>query len=360
MALTPGTPAFTRSPHLVGLIAEAERLATVVAGADPDARDTRRAAARDAAALASLRLDGGHLDAPPADDDLRAARAAVRRDDGSRPGTWFDAMGVTDALDADHTRQVRALEFAGVRAALDADELADEVVREPVATLARLHAVLTDGLVDPDRVGTPRELDQAVTDASTGRVLYFASPPDRIAGELALLEGWLTSAATREHALLVSGVLHHEVLRVHPFDAANGRLARAASRLLLRAHGLDPDGLPAPEVALAEDPLGYHEEVARSVRRRDLTIWLERWSEAVTDGLRDVARDLDLLDVEVPGAVGSFLADHPGTFTVADHRAGRGLEPAASREELERLLDAGRIRRVPGARGLRYAHLDPT
>jgi Fic family protein len=174
---------------------------------------------------------------------------------------------------------------------------------------------------------------------------------------LALLGAWLSSAGTREHGLIAAGVLHHELLRIHPFDAAGGRLARAAARLLLRARGLDPDGLAAPEPALDGDRLGYHDEVARTRRRRDLTIWLERWSEAVTEGLRTSARALGQLAVEPSKRAVRAVADRtPGSvFTVADHRAEAQLGPEGSGADLQALLDAGRIVRVPGSRGLRFA-----
>lgn len=353
--MTGGPPRFERSPHLVTLIAEAERLATAVAGVDAAARADLASRTADAATLASLRLDGAELPAPPDPATIAAARAALPPAAHGRAGTWFDAMGVHDQLDAEHTAQVRALEYAGTRAALDeADALAPAVTADPGRVLATLHAQLTDGLVAPERHGAARELDQAVHDAANGRVLFFAVDPARIPGEIAMLASWLTSAGAREHGLVAAGVVHHELLRIHPFDAANGRLARAAARLVLRHHGLDPAGLAAPEVALAQDPLAYHEEVARTVRRRDLTIWLERWGEAVTAGLRRAARALAVVAPDVPERAVRFLTDAPDRFTVADHRAACALGPADSAADLAALLDAGAIERVAGSRGLRF------
>lgn len=348
-------PRFERSPHLVAAIAETERLAAAVAEAPRSAREAQRTVRRDAAVLASLRLDGSYLEAPPSPEVVASARDAVPTPaTGGRPGTWFDAMGVGEDLTDEQTAAVAALEYLGVRAATDADDLVEAATTAPVSVLGDLHARLTTGLVSPERAGAPRELDQAVHDASNGRVLFFAVPPERIATKLALLDAWLRSTGTREHALVTTGVLQHELLRIHPFDAANGRLARATARLALRGHGLDPDGLAAPEVALARDPLGYHEEVARTVRRRDLTIWLERWAEAVSDGLRDVARTLGRLPDRPSDAAATVVRALPDAFTVADHRAVSGLDPAGSREQLTELLDAGAVVRVPGARGLRF------
>ena len=351
-------PRFSRTPHLVDLIAEAERLAAAVAACPEDARwDVPDLTAE--AILASLALDGSPLGTAP---DLGPANAVPPTTPAGPPqpdagsagaeGSWFEAMRTFDDLSDEH---VQALEFAGVAAALASDDLAEELFTAPVTALTELHRRLVRGLVAPEHAGRLRTTEQAVHDASVGRIIHLTTPPERIAGELDLVAAWLGTTGAREHGLITSGVLHLELLRIHPFEAANGRLARAAARLVLRSRGLDPWGVAAPEPILAADPLGYHEEVASTLRRRDLSIWLERWGDAVTAGLRRAARRLGALDDEVPGRATAFVAaaSDPG-FTVTDYRAAVGVGTEASRHDLRALLDAGRIARVPGSRGLRF------
>jgi hypothetical protein len=362
VALTPAPPPrFDRSPHLVALIAETERLAALVASAPAEERREVAAASRPAAALASLRLDGAEVSTAPSPDTVAAARTVggVAEADPARSGTWFDAMRLGDQhLDPDQTAQLQALEFGGVHDALASEDLVGTLLHDPEPALAELHRRLTLGLVAPERAGAPRRSEQAVHDAANGRILYFTVDPQAVPGDLAALAVWTSTTGVREHGLVAAGVLHLELLRIHPFDAANGRLARAAARLALRARGLDPDGLAAPEPALDEDRLGYHDEVARTLRRRDLTIWLERWGEAVTAGLRGSARELGLLGGEPDADQARFLAAWRDGFTVADHRAETSAAPAESRAQLERLLDVGAITRVPASRGLRF-HVVP-
>jgi hypothetical protein len=346
-------PAFGRSPHLVELVAEVERLAATVAAApDADRRELGLERA-DEVVRATLALDGAEGDALPGPDEAAAALSAaapVAPDPSDRRGSWLDALRV---FDTPSDRQIRALEVLGARAGDASDDLAGSLLTDPGPTLAELHRRLTRGLVADARAGAPRVTEQAVHDGSTGRVVFFTTDPADVPGELALVEAWLASTGTREHGLIVSGVLHLELLRIHPYDAANGRLARAAARLALRARGLDPDHLAVPEPTLARDAMGYVEEVARTLRRRDLTIWLERWGEAVADGLRSSARALGVLDVTVPDEAVRFVAAQPA-FTIADLRAHLGLPPAESREQLRKLLDAGTVARRPGTRGLRF------
>lgn len=342
------------SRHLSDLLGEAERLVERIHQA-PEARRVELAGPRgDAALLATLGLDGSPLTRLPDLEEGARPRpvADVDEEPPSRPGTWLDAMRALEDVPDEH---LQALEALGARAGLGSGDLAPLLRSEPVAALEELHRRLTHGLVADQRAGRPRRVEQAVHDASTGRMLYFTSDPAAIPGELDRLAAWLTGPAADAHPVLVSGIVHLELLRIHPFDAANGRLARTAARLVLRAGGLDPEGLSCPEPELAADPLGYHEEVASTSRRRDATIWLERWAEAVAAGLRSSARDLGVLPTEAPGGARAVLAALPSdAFTIADYRDGAGADPQRARDELTALLDSGEVTRVPGSRGLRY------
>lgn len=338
------------SPHLVDLLAEIDDLAPRVRAAGDEQRARLAHDRSDAAALATLRLDGSPLESLPSLE--RVTGQAPPTTATPRRGTWLDAMR---ALDDEPDERLQALEVLGVRAGFGSDDLARRLRAGEQAALEELHRRLTHGLVADERVGRLREIEQAVHDASTGRILYFTTDPARIADELGRLSAWLDAEAPRVHAVVASGMLHLEVLRIHPFDAANGRLARAAARLVLRAGGLDPDGLACPEPELARDPLGYYTEVASTARRRDATIWLERWAEAVAAGLRTSAAELGLLPAHVPEAAARFLAGlDDDVFTVADYREASGQPAQPAQQELRELLAAGRIARVPGSRGLRF------
>lgn len=350
---------FTHTPHLVGLVAEAEQLAAMLEATDPGM--TRTQLWSDAA-LASLRLDGSTIPAAPTPEQVRAAVGAPASTSAPGRGSW--EITLRSAADdqpppplepgsPDEVLWTR--EFQGVVTAMSSDDLADRLFRDPVDALADLHRRLTAGLVAPDVAGRPRTTEQAVHDGSVGRVLYFTTDPADVLGEVHRLAGWLASSAAREHGLVVSGVVHFELLRVHPFEAANGRLARAAARLVLRARGLDPHGLAVAEIPLADDAIGTYEEVARTARRRDLTIWLERWGEAVTAGLRHAAHEMGVLTADVPDRARRFVDGRPpGPFTIMDYRGDVGVEPEQARADLAELLDAGRVTRVLGSRGLRF------
>ncbi len=341
---------FSHSPHLTAQVAEAERLAAVLSATRPAEHDVEQLLAE--AAVASLRLDGSPIAGVPDVDGTGGSHEPATRTAGRpRPGTWFDYFRAEPLGD----RELMATEYLGARAGLGAGDLAEALVTAAQDALAELHRRVTRGLLDETLAGRHRRTEQAVHDRSVGRILYRAPHPEEIPARLAMLETWLVSAATREHPLVVSGVVHLELLDLQPYEAANGRLARSAARLILRGGGLDPGGLGAAEVVLVRDPIGYYQEVAATRRRRDLTIWLERWGEAVVGGLRLACHLRGLLNADVPTRAETFLADwHEPRFTVADYHERLGGAPEELRADLERLLDAGRVRRVLGSRGLRF------
>lgn len=339
---------FSRTPHLVSLVAEAERLAARLDTIPSEARAELADLVRTEAAIATLRLDGSPIAEPP---DVGSSEGPVVAAESPRPGTWLDAFGVDDGV---HDDAVQTLEYLGALAGYHSDDLAEGLLTDLAGSLGPLHYRLTRGLIAEVDAGRLRTSDQAVHDSSQGRIIYFATDPDRIADRLAHLSSWMASVGAREHGLLTSGVLHYDLLAIHPFEAANGRLARVAARLVLRVRGLDPSGLAAPEPVIVDDAIGYYEEVARTTRRRDATIWLERWGEAVCAGLRASARRLGALEVEVPPRALAFIEALPDrAFTVADYRADVHVGPEDTRADLVALLDAGMVDRVAGSRGLR-------
>lgn len=114
--------------------------------------------------------------------------------------------------------------------------------RAPLQALARLHMLAAADLVDDDRLGRPR--------ADLG-----------VSGRLELLAG-LVSGASRAPAPVLAAVAHGELLTLAPFGSADGVVARAVSRLVTMASGLDPHGLGVPEVNWMRHAADYRDAAA--------------------------------------------------------------------------------------------------
>ncbi len=177
-----------------------------VAAASDQARDALGRAHRHRANLRGWQVTA-------AEAALRAARASSVLESGS---------GVTgDQIFTGALRVAQALEGGE-------SNLVGVWRRAPLQALARLHTLAAAGQVDDDRLGRPR-------------------PDPEMAPRLELLAALVTGGSAAP-APVVAAVAHGELLALSPFGSADGVVARAVSRLVTIASGLDPHGLGVPEV----------------------------------------------------------------------------------------------------------------
>jgi hypothetical protein len=168
---------------------------------------------------------------------LRAARASsvldggpIRLDDLAQTSTGEPA--VSDPVFAGALRVAQALEGGG-------GPLVGVWQRAPLQALARLHVLAAADQVSDDRLGRPRG------DAEVGPRLELLAD--------------LVTGRTRASAPVLAAVAHGELLTLKPFGSADGVVARAVSRLVTIAGGLDPHGLGVPEVIWMRQPADYRD-----------------------------------------------------------------------------------------------------
>lgn len=344
---------------------------------------------RSRSAAATLQLDGSDVDP----DEVRdAAHDVLTAPDLPEANidhaivvdhpTWADVLKVrtpaTDDADTDDAGTdagrdplVRRLEIEGVLRAYAADDLGAQLWSDwstqtaSTGLLSQLHRRLTAGLVSADRAGNFRASQQAVHDGATGRILYFVTQPDAIAATLAA-----TVAAWREveHPVLAAATLHLDVLRIHPFDAANGRLARAATNLLLRAAGVDRHRVVCIDAVLARDPLEYHEHIAAAARRSQPLEWWCWWAETIEEALLDAlnaagaSETSDRGNDEVASRFAQWTAAQSpaAAWSLADARDDLTINIDEARIHANNAVQSGHARRVRGSLGLKFRSIAST
>jgi Fic family protein len=345
--------------HLVSLVAETTTLAgRLLDVAEHDLQAAQRRARREAARW-SARLDASPLEpgTVAAVDACEWQRPALTLPD-ERAGGWASAL----RLDTMETQDVAAVEYDNLCRAYDAEpELAEELFDQPLQTLARLHGVICEGLVAPEVIGRPRRTEQAVHDGAQGMVIFNAPDHESLPGLLQALQRWLRGEDGEGSAAypgpVLAAVVHERLLQWQPFEAGNGRLARAAARLVLRARGVDPHGLAVPERLWAADSAGYYGEVAATMRRRDdLGPWVERHLEtlqiALTESvaaLREPLRPPSARALELVGQLEAGAA-----VTVAEYAARAGISRETAWRDLHDLMIAGHVIRESKSLGRRF------
>ncbi|MDG4665237.1 oxidoreductase [Mycobacterium sp. 236(2023)] len=193
-----------------------------------------------------------------AEASLRAARASSVLDGG--PLQFAPDVDERDPILAGALRVAEALE-GGEGALIGVWR------RAPLQAMARLHSLAAADLVDDDALGRPRD--------GAGRRLELLSD--------------IVTGGTRVPATVLAAVAHGELLTLEPFGSADGVVARAVSRLITIASGLDPHGLGVPEVHWMKRSNDYR-AAARgfaSGTPDGLTAWLLLSNEALHAGARE-------------------------------------------------------------------------
>lgn len=194
-----------------------------------------------------------------AEASVRAARSSSVLDGGALS---LSADGDADPVLAGALRVAESLEGG-------ATALVGVWKRAPLQAIARLHALAAADIADPDALGRPR------AEGDVGRRLEMLAA--------------LVTGGTNVPAPVLAAVAHGELLTLEPFGVADGVVARAVSRLITMASGLDPHGLGVPEVHWMRLS-GDYRAAARgfaSGTSDGLAVWLIASCRALEEGARE-------------------------------------------------------------------------
>jgi hypothetical protein len=227
-----------------------------------DLPDVAQAAERARGALARVHRHKANRRGWPAtaaEASVRAARASAAIAGGpvSLPADGL----VTDPVLAGALRVGQELDGGALTA------LVGVWKRAPLQALARLQLLAAADLTDDDaRLGRPRN-------GASERLDMLAQ----------------TVLATTVAAPVVAAVVHGELLTFKPFGLGDGVVARAASRLVAVATGLDPHNLGVPEVSWLRRPVAYQAAAAAFAAGAPagLASWIILCCNAFTDGARE-------------------------------------------------------------------------
>lgn len=161
---------------------------------------------------------------------LRGARASAQLDGGT---PWLPEDGqVEDPVLAGSLRAAELLAPEGI------SDTQATWRRAPLQVIAKINAV-----------ASPQMSDESFRKKVAGHAEFLVPgrPKQSTDARLQLL-GQLVTGGTKVSSVVLSAVIHGELLTLEPFGDANGVTARACSRLATIAGGLDPRGLGVPEV----------------------------------------------------------------------------------------------------------------
>ena len=150
--------------------------------------------------------------------------------------------------------------------------------------ILNIHRMVTKNTLDNlEDCGVYRNRYVVVGNRFTGEV-FFRPPQNQEVPELVknLLE-WINSEESKElDPIIEAGIVHYELVRIHPFVDGNGRTARVLAALILYLRGFDTNQFFCLDDYYDSDRPAYYKAL-QSVKpdTLDLTNWLEYFVEGV-------------------------------------------------------------------------------
>lgn len=169
------------------------------------------------------------------------AASSIQR--GARDSAVIDGA---DVVTVEDSPMGRALD-AALRVTAGVPTQVDVFARAPMQAWAHLHALAAHGFVTDEELGRPRAGEIADDPLNLG-----ALPPAGVAADRMALLAHLLTSPTQAPALVVAALAHAEVAVLRPFAWGSGLLARATTRLVMAARGVDPSCFSIPEQGMVE------------------------------------------------------------------------------------------------------------
>ncbi|MEK7112133.1 MAG: Fic family protein [Patescibacteria group bacterium] len=171
--------------------------------------------------------------------------------------------------------------------------------------LKEIHKATVYKLIPDDKVGVFRTTQVVVKEEGTGEII-FAPPP--FVEVLYLIEdffAWLNSSESSDmHPVIKAGIAHYILVAIHPFVEGNGRSVRAFATLVLLREGYDIKKFFSLEEHFDADPASYYEafskvdKQSRNIGVRDITPWLEYFTEVVATELTKIKEKVKKLSID--------------------------------------------------------------
>lgn len=167
-------------------------------------------------------------------------------------------------------------------------------------TVKKLHRLTVDRILDSEKCGEYRKTQVVVKSSITGEVSFRPPMAAAVVFQIKDLIAFTNSPTGEDiHPVLKSGIVHYELVRIHPFVDGNGRVARALSTLILFKEGYDIRKFFSLEEYFDSNALSYYEAL-QSVEKYngDLTYWLEYFSLGLAIELSKIKDRVEKISID--------------------------------------------------------------
>ncbi|MGI8420188.1 MAG: Fic family protein [Candidatus Levyibacteriota bacterium] len=238
--------------------------------------------------------------------------------------------------------------------------------------ILKLHTMTVQRILPPEKVGMFRTTQVVVRNSLTGEITF--KPPVAMAVPVqvkALLDFIKETSPNDLHPVLKSGIVHYELVRIHPFVDGNGRVSRALSTFILFQEDYDIRKFFSLEEYFDKDAAEYYRAL-QSVEKEygDLTQWLVYFTHGLAIELSKIKDKIAKISVDVKlkekqGGSPILLSDRQLKIIEYIQKTGflqnngfKQLFPMVSEDtvlnELKYLIKHGLIKKSGSTKGAKY------
>jgi len=249
-------------------------------------------------------------------------------------------------------------------------ESADGKLTEDV--LLHIQKLTVEKIFMPHECGLFRKTQVVIKNSRTGEVTFRPPPAIEVPYLIRDFLKWLNETSRESlHSVLKAGIVHYELVRIHPFLDGNGRASRASALLLLFLDGYDIKRFFSLEEYYDKDPMEYYHSLQEVEKKEgNLTSWLEYFSQGIAIELNNVKEKVKSLsrDIKLKQDLGGKqvalterqlkLIEHIQKIGFLQNKMFFEIEPMVSEDtilrDLKDLIDKGIIEKKGRTKGARY------
>lgn len=238
--------------------------------------------------------------------------------------------------------------------------------------IKHLHSLTVDKILSPEQCGVFRKTQVVVKNSQTGEISFRPPMAVAIPFQLKNLMEFIESSKEEDvHPVLKSGIVHYELVRIHPFLDGNGRVARAVATLILYQDGYDIRKFFSLEEYFDRNAQDYYDAL-QSVEKDDgdLTMWLEYYTLGLSIELAKIRAKVETISVDAKlkeKLGGNPILLSPRQLKIIEYiqkigylqnQAFETLFPMVSEDtvlnEIKALVEAGIIKKHGVTKGAKY------
>lgn len=233
-------------------------------------------------------------------------------------------------------------------------------------TILSVHKDLTKDLLrNPEYEGKFRDTPVVIGNLHTQKINYV--PPDayKVPYLVDELLDWLNNSTDDMFPVIIAGILHYELVRIHPFVDGNGRTSRLMATLVLSVHKFNINDYFTLDEYYNQDRQAYVDALNSADKNHDLTNWLEYFCHGVLYSINKVKSEVLKL-AELTSKYNTTLELTPNEISVLtllgekEHIQNKDIQemlnisPQASYKIIKKLKDKELIESIGKGRNTEY------